>query len=121
MALDTEQSTELYATVAGGVLWGLARLYIAAFSPTPPKRRDVLAACAETTCALIAALIGGKFVAPAIIHTAHITDISTIGLVCVLVGLGFWQSVPFLRAVSVKYLEGRAAVVAGVKPPENVA
>lgn len=113
----TTQTTEIVGTVAGGVLWGLARIYVATFSPVPPRKRDIAAAVVESTFAMISALIGGYFVSPWVVSALHAKTPETIGLLSVLTGLGFWQAIPTLRALAAHFLPDRIATLLGVKPP----
>lgn len=112
MNSEVQQTTTL-AAGAGGLLWAMASAFAVLFAPTPPDRRSVARACAEAAASIVAALIGGWFVAPAICVHLHITEIETVSLTGLCVGLVFWRAVPILnigllKIVSSKLQQGSA-------------
>ena len=63
-------------------------------------RRGVTRACVEAVFSILAALLSGWFVAPAICVHLHITEIDTVSPIGLGVGLVFWQAVPILKLSS---------------------
>ena len=96
-------STTLSA-LAGGILWAMANIFSIVFAPSPPDRREVTRALVGSIFALVAALIGGYFVAPYIIRLNHVEDVETISLIGLFVGMGFWASVPLAVHLSSRVL-----------------
>lgn len=107
------------AAVAGGTLWAMARVFAIVFAPVQPGRRDVYRALVEAVFAIIAALIGGLYVAPYLVRRWEIHDPETIGLVALGVGLCFWQSIPLITALILKYLPNSISRKFGVETPEK--
>lgn len=103
MKYDVPSTTSL-AALAGGALWAMANIFAIVFAPKPPDRRDVVRALVGSLFALIAAVIGGYFVAPWIVWHAGIRDVETISLIGLFVGMGFWASVPVVILVSSKFI-----------------
>ena len=99
----------LVAAGAGGLLWAMATAFAVLFAPTPPARRDVARACVESLFSIVAALIGGWFVAPAICLHLHLREIETVSLVGLSVGLVFWRAVPLLNMGLLKLLSTKLA------------
>ena len=101
--MPDDAAHRLMTTVAagsGGALWVMARVFATVFAPSAPVgARDIRRAVAEAVFAMTAALIGGAFIAPAIVAHYEITDPTRIGLVALVVGMGMWQSIPLLAAV----------------------
>ena len=81
---DDVRSATTPAAGAGGVLWAMATAFAVLFAPTPPDLREVTRACVEAVFSILAAWIGGWFVAPAICVHLHIGEIETVSLI----GLG---------------------------------
>ena len=92
------QQTTTLAAGAGGLLWAMANAFAIVFAPSPPDRRSVARACAEAFGSIVAALIGGYFVAPAICIHLHIVQIETVSLVGLCVGIVFWRATPLLNS-----------------------
>jgi MFS family permease len=86
--------TTSVAALAGGVLWGMANIFSIVFAPKPPARRDVVRAIVGSLFALVAAVIGGAMVAPWIVRHNGVSDVESITLIGLFVGMGFWAAVP---------------------------
>lgn len=112
---DTVQQTTALASLAGGFMWGLARIVTVVFAPIPPKKRDVARAFAEAVCSAVAGAIGGVYVAPALCRYLHVSDIETVSAIAVFFGLAFWQLVPLLIAVVTRL----TALKLGMATPDN--
>lgn len=72
------QQTTTLAAGAGGLLWAIANAFAIVLAPSPPDRRSGAQACAEAFGSIVAALIGGYSVAPAICIHLHVTQIETV-------------------------------------------
>ena len=83
-------------------MFAMATLFTLVAAPVPPSRRDTVKTFVEAVFALISALIGGWFVAPAIVRAYNIVAPESITLIGLLVGLTFWQSVPWVVKASEK-------------------
>lgn len=94
------------SAMAGGTLWAMANIFSIVFAPKPPSKREVTRALVGSLFALISSAFGGAIVAPWIVRHNGITDVETIALVGLFVGLGFWASVPLLIAIATKGLPG---------------
>ena len=93
-------TADVIASMCGGLLYGLARIYAVAFSPTPAKSRDVRNAFVLAVCSTCSACIGGYYVAPAILTLFHVQEEELKGLFTVIIGIGFWQAIPGLIKLS---------------------
>lgn len=93
---DNHSWTTGIAAVAGGSLWAMAKVFAIVFAPTPPSRREVARTFVEAAFSLVAALIGGIYIAPAVVRYYGVQDPETIGLIALAIGLSMWQSVPML-------------------------
>lgn len=101
--IDIPNATTI-AAVMGGLLWGMANVFTIVFAPKPPHRRDIVRALVGALFALVAAVIGGRFVAPWIVRHNGVTDVESISLIGLMVGLGFWASVPMLIVLVTRLL-----------------
>lgn len=93
-------TSAVIASVMGGFLYGLARIYAVAFSPTPSSARDLRNALALAVCSSVSAGIGGYYVAPGILYLLNVKDDELRGLLTVIIGIGFWQAIPGLQKLS---------------------
>jgi len=85
------------AALSGGLLWTMAKVFAVVFAPSGPVgRRDVLRAFAEGVFSIISALISAAWVSPAFVSVMGIHNEQMIGLLYLVVGIIFWQSVPIL-------------------------
>lgn len=98
------------ASFFGGVLWGTVRIFTIVFGPVPAIRRDIYRAFFESCCAVVSACIGGYYVAPALMIALHARSDEFKGVISVLVGILFWQSIPLVTQYGPvlfrKWLEG---------------
>ena len=101
------QQTTTVAAGAGGILWAMASAFTVLFAPSPPDRRATARAFAEAACSVVAAFIGGWFVAPAICVYAHIQQLETVSLVGLCTGLVFWRATPLLNSGLIAILSKR--------------
>jgi hypothetical protein len=115
--MSEDQAHRLMSTIAagsGGALWVMARVFATVFAPSAPvSNREVRRAVVEAVFAMVAALIGGAFIAPAIVDYYAIKDPTRIGLVALVVGMGMWQSIPLLSAVFPRLLSLRLKMLNG--------
>ncbi len=109
------------ASVLGGFLWGLSRVIIIAFAPTPAPPGMVKNALAQATGSLISACIGGYYFAPVFADWLHLKDQDGRGMVYVMVGIGFWQAIPALVQISDAFMTGLVARILGVKNTKDAA
>jgi len=97
--MNSEPSIHTAATVAataGGFLWALANGLTILIAPNPLKPREAIQALYEGVCSIIAAFIGGYFIAPAVIVYLHIKQIEIVSLISLLIGLILWKITPSL-------------------------
>lgn len=106
--------TTTLAALAGGVLWVMANIFSIVFAPTPPDSREIVRAVVGSGFALIAALIGGYFVAPYLIRLNRVDDVETISLIGLFVGMGFWAAVPVVVHLSTRFLPAIFGNLGGV-------
>lgn len=103
------------AALAGGLLWGMVKVFATVFAPTGPVgRRDVLRALVEAVFSIVAALISAAFVSPAIVVWAGVSNEQMTGLLYMIVGLAFWQSAPLLILTLNRWLPNLMARLAMV-------
>lgn len=84
------------AAMAGGLLWGMVRIAAVVGGPAPYNAKDVGRAAMDALFALISAFISALFVSPGIVAFFAVTDSRGIGLIYLLIGLGFWQMAPLI-------------------------
>jgi hypothetical protein len=95
--LDRDPHTQsVIASFFGGVLWGTVRIFTIVFGPIPAVRRDIYRAFFEAFAALLSACIGGYYVAPALMLYVGARSDELKGVISVLVGILFWQTIPML-------------------------
>jgi len=104
MPLETSRETTLIAAGWGGVLWAMVRIYTVAYAPVRPTQREILRAVVEGVFAVGSAIIAGRYVAPAIVSYYGVKDAETIGLIALVIGLLFWQSVPLFTSIALRLL-----------------
>ena len=115
------QAVALQAAAAGGALWAMAKVFAVVFAPVPARKRDVVRALVESAFAIASALIGGRFVAPALVRWRGWRETETITVVGLIVGLCFWQAIPLvIRGALALLPTAIKTFFAAPPPPEAV-
>ena len=109
------EHTTTIAAFAGGALWAMASLFISLFGPTAPDGRGVLRAFVEAAFSIVAAGIGGYFVAPGVCVYLRIHQMELVSLVGLTTGLLFWKLIPLAIDLGQKAFEKIVSVRFGME------
>ena len=99
--MSSVQQATTTAAGFGGLLWAMVSVFTIVGGPTAADARTLRRAIVEAVMSIVAALIGGYYVAPWICLWRHITQTETVSLTGLFVGMVFWKLVPVLSSVLV--------------------